>query len=86
MLLLVSWIERQQDQMGQTLTLLSMSLSDSEFDICFDLLDVLIISSGDTMTMILWLWACAFCTKCQRGYSMWHTNSLTGTYIYIVDL
>lgn len=39
--------------MGQTLTLLSMSLSDSEFDICFDLLDVLIISSGDTMTMIL---------------------------------
>ena len=40
--------------MGQTLTLLSMSLSDSEFDICFDLLDVLIISSGDTsMTMTM---------------------------------
>ena len=39
--------------MGQTLTLQSVSLSDSEFGICFDLLG-LIISSGDTnMSMCL---------------------------------
>ena len=42
--------------MGQTLTLPSVSLSDSEFDICFDLLDVLIISSGDiSMTVSMCL-------------------------------